>query len=297
MPIKHSFSVLFSNFKLVAKLFIFILIIMLVAGAILIGILDPVFSDFFRKIQEEFPISGDHFIQHPIRSIQELTRRFFDFLSMNSSMIATKFLYFWLLVVGSRFLITLPLMPVTKILHGKMTSGFDMGLANATIATLPQNLLFSFLTALVIGTVDLFLLIGLGYISASLFKLMRILALPISMLLIFTVMVIRMSLLCQWLPHICSQQSRNIFIAFKNSLKPTFEKFGKNFLCMFVLTVVAFAVIATTLIPTMGFFPILMVPTFMVLYVSLSLTLNFSYYQQKYFIDNGMTVINPVRKY
>ncbi len=297
MPIKHSFSVLLSNFKLVAKLFIFILIIILITGAILIGILDPVLSDFFREIQEEFPIDSDQFVQHPIRSIQMLLRRFTDFLSSNSSMITTKLIYFWLLVVGSRFLISLPLLPVSKILHGKMTSGFDMGLANATIATLPQNLLFSFVTALIVSSVDILLLTALGYLSAWLIKIMRVMALPLCMLIIFLVMVARMSLLCQWLPHICSQQSRNIFIAFKNSLKPTFANFGKNFLCIFVLTVCAFTLATVTAIPTAGLFPILMVPTFMVLYIALSLTLNFSYYQQKYFIDNGMTVVNPARKY
>lgn len=297
MPIKHSFSILLSNFQLVAKLFIFIMIIMLIACALLIGILDPIFSDFFKKMQEEFPISGDHFVQHPIQSIQEFLRRFSDFLANNSALIASKIFYSWLLVVGCRFFITLPLMPVTKILHGKMTSGFDMGLTNAAISTLPQNLLFSFITSLVVSSVDIGILIALWYLAGAVFKLLHIIALPLCMLIIALVAVARMSLLCQWIPHICAQESRNIFIAFKNAIKPTFKNFNKNFLCLFVLTICTFAIIVVTVIPTVGLFPLLLIPTFMVVYSALCLTLNFSYYQQKYFIDNGMTIVNPVRKY
>lgn len=297
MPIKHSFSILLCNFKLVAKLFVFLMIIVLLASAILIGILDPVLKDFFDDVRDELHLDADEFVQHPILSMQKFFKHFSDFLAANSSMVWTKIIYIWLLIMGSRFLISLPLLPVTKILHSKMTTGFDMGLANATVSTFGQNLLFCLVTSIILSTFDILLFVGIAYLVSALFKLIGIIALPICVLILALIYTARMAVVCQWLPHIAAQQSKNIFVAFKNSLKPTFKNFRKNFICLFVVTVCTVTIALVTLIPTIGLFPMLLMPTFMVIYAAMCLALNYSYYEQKYFIDNGITVYNPTKKY
>lgn len=297
MPIKHSFSILLCNFKLVAKLFIFILIILLITSAILIGIINPVLDGFLQEIQDEFPIDGDYFIRHPIKSIQIFAKYFSSFLEANSSLVATRLLYMWLLIMGSRFLMSLPQLPVTKILHSKMTTGFDMGLLNATVSTVTQNLLFSLVTAVFLSLVDIAIVIALCYITIGLIQLMGIIALPLILLIGLTMYSLRMTVFCQWLPEICSSSSKNIFKALAASFKPAFKNFRKNFICLFFLAVTGVTLLFTTIIPTMGLFPMLLVPTFMALYSAMCLTLNFSYHQRKYFIDNGVTIYNPVRKY
>ena len=297
MPIKHSFSILLCNFKLVAKIFFFILIILLVAGALLIGILKPVLDGFFTTIQEQYPLDANEFIQHPILTMQGIIRHFLDFLTSNSSMILLRILYVWLLIMGSRFLLSLPLLPTAKILHSKMTTGFDMGLVNATVLTIGQNLLFSLLTSIVFSVLDILIFVALWYILVGLFGLISVLALPVVLLLALLIYSLRVSILCQWIPEICACPSKNIFIAFKNALAPGIKNLRKNFICTFVLIIASVTTILTTLIPTMGLIPLLLIPTIMVMYGAMCLALNFSFHQQKYFTDNGVTVYNPVKKF
>lgn len=297
MPIYHSFSILLCNFKLVAKLLLFIFILFLIAASILIGILNPVLDNFFEELQDEIPIDGDYFFKHPILSLQLIFDYFADFLANNPALVITRLLYIWLLITGFKFFVSLPLLPVTKILHSKMTTGFDMGFLNATISTVKENLLFCLLVAIVTGIIDLLIFAAITYVFIGLTKLIGILSLPIAFLVALTVYTLRITLLSQWLPEICISGSKNIFRALQHSFKPVFRNFRKNFICVFVILVTVASVVLTTFLPTFGLVPILMIPTYMVLYCSLCLALSCSFYHQKYFIDNGVTIYNPVKKY
>ena len=297
MPIYHSFSILFCNFKLVAKLLLFIFVIFLVAASILIGILNPVLDNFFEELQQEIPIDGDYFFKHPILSLQIILDYFTDFLENNPALVATRLVYIWLLVTGFKFFVSLPLLPVTKILHSKMTTGFDMGFLNATISTVKENLLFCLVSAIVLGIADLLIFAAMTYVFIGLAKLIGILSLPVSFLITLVIYSLRITLLCQWLPEMCASSSKNIFKALKHSFKPVFRNFRKNFICVFVILVTVSSVVLSTVLPTFGLVPILMIPTYIVLYCSLCLTLSCSFYHQKYFIDNGVTIYNPVKKY
>lgn len=297
MPIKHSFSILFCNFKLVAKLAVFFLIIMIIAGAIMIGIVRPVLNEFFDALRNDVAISAGDFYEHPIKSLQTFADYFSQFLSNNSSELDVKLVYLWILVVVSRFLMILPLMPVTKILYDKMTSGFDMGLLNATVSTIGQNLLYSAVMSLFVGTFDLALMAGMCFLFVWAVRTAGVIMLPLVLLILLLVYTVRLCLFSHWLPEIFASDSKNIFKAFAVSLKPAFEKFVKNFLCLFFLLIATYTLFATSLIPTVGLVPIFCIPLFVTLYAAMSLTLNFSYHQRKYFIDNGVTVYNPVKKY
>ena len=297
MPIKHSFSILFCNFKLVAKIFVFFLIIVIIAGAIMIGIVRPVLNEFFDALRSEVNITATDFYEHPILSLKSFADYFSHFVSNNSAEIDVKLVYIWVLVVVSRFLLTLPLMPVTKILYDKMTSGFDMGLLNATVSTIAQNLLYSLVSALFVGTFDLALTVGTCLFFVWAIKVAGPVILPVILLLVLLVYTLRLCLFSHWLPELCASDSKNIFKAFAKSLKPAFSKFVKNFLCLFFLLISTYTLASVSLIPTVGLVTILCLPIFVTTYAAMSLTLNFSYHQRKYFIDNGVTIYNPVKKY
>lgn len=297
MPIKHSFSVLFCNFKLVGKIFFFILVVTIIAAAVLTSITSPVIKGYFKKLQDEMPISPDELIKHPIKSLERFLHFFTEFVEENADMVSTRVVFMVLVLVLSRFLLMLPIMPVTKIIHEKMTSGFDVGLTNAFITTLWQNLLFSLLFSLVIGFVDLLILVGLVYLTSWLMALLGVIALPVCLLIALSVYALRITLVCQWLPEYCLEHKKNVYLSLGTGLKSCFAHFGKNYICMFVLTIIGFTSIAVTLVPTLGLLPILLVPTLMVMYVALSLSLCYTYHKQKYFTDNGVTVYNPVKKY
>lgn len=297
MPIKNSFSQLFCNFKLVGKIFLFILIIMLVATAVLMSILSPVLEGYFHKMQEEAPISPEEFIKHPIKSLERFFAFFTEFLQANSDMVSKRVVYIVIVVIAARFLLLLPLFPVNKILHEKMTSGFDVGLFNAFVNTLAQNLLFNLVFSLITGFVDLAIFTGIIYLTSALLKIIGVISLPISLLIALALYSLRVTVFCQWLPEYFMNKPKNVFLALGAGLKTGFKQFRKNYICIFVTFIIYFAIGASTLFTTFGLVPILLIPTIMVTHTSLCLILNYTYHKHKYFTDNGVTVYNPVKKY
>lgn len=296
MPIKNSFSVLLCNFKLVGKILFFILIIMLIASAVLMSIASPVLKAYFQKMQEEAPVSADEFLKHPIKSMERFLDFFIEFTKENPALVNTRVLFLILTLVISRFLLFLPMLPVTKILHQKMTTGFDAGLTNAFVNTLWQNLLFGLVFSIVIGLADIGILIGLVYLTSWLMSVIKILALPIGLLLALVIFSFRMTLFCQWLPEYFRNEPKNVFLSLGDGFKTCFKGFGKNYICIFVMTTVGFTLMSVSFLPTFGLMPALLVPTFMVFHSALCLCLNYSYHKHKYFTDNGVTVYNPIKK-
>lgn len=296
MPIKHSLSILVCNFKLVAKIFVFFLVILLVVGALLMGIMKPIFDGFFSELQENMPINAEEFFKHPIVS----TRQYFDMFGTyltNMDNFGLQLFYLWLIAIVTGFLLRLPLLPVTKILYGKTISGFDMGLLNAVVSTIGQNLIYSSLTALILGTVDVGIIVGASFLMVAAFRGIGFIALPIIALLVFALYTVRMCVFCHWLPEICASDSKNVFKAFVRALKPAFKKFIKSFVCLFFLLVVGWSFAALTALPTFGAATLLIIPTVFTLYSAMCLCLNYSYKQQKYFTDNGVTIYNPIKKF
>ncbi len=273
------------------------LIVTLIAAAVLMGILSPVLQGYFDKIQEETPITPDDVVRHPIKSLEKLLIFFTDFLKQNSDMVSLRMLYLGIFVVISRFLIYLPMFPVTKILHEKMTSGFDVGLINAFLSTLKQNLLLNLVLSVAIGIVDILLFVASIYMTLGLFRLIGIISLPISLLIILSVYSLRMTAVCQILPEYFMNKPKPMFKAVPLGFKTAFKQFTKNFICIFVMLIIYFSIIVTTFVPTLGLVPILLVPTIMVIQSALYLILNYTYKRHKYFTDNGVTVYNPVKKY
>lgn len=296
MPIKNSFSVLLCNFKLVGKILFFILIVMLIASAVLMSIASPVLKAYFQKLQDEAPINADEFLKHPIKSLERFFNFFIEFTQENSAMVNKRIWFLILTLVISRFLLFLPLFPVTKILHEKMTSGFDAGLVNSFITTLWQNLLFNLIFSITLGLADIGIFIALIYFTSYLMSAIKVLALPIGLLVALAIYSLRITLFCQWLPEYFSNKPKNVFLALGDGFKTCFKSFGKNYICVFVMTVVGFSLMATSFITTFGLVPALLVPTFMVFHSAMCLCLNYGYHKHKYFTDNGVTVYNPIKK-
>ncbi|HKL73918.1 MAG TPA: hypothetical protein VJ903_03400 [Clostridia bacterium] len=297
MPIRNSLNVLLCNFKLVYKLLLFILIITLIAVAICFSIINPIFEGYYEVVREQFDYVIEDMVKHPIMMFQSFFNIFLDYLDINSSFVSIKMLNLSLLFIGLRFFIMLPVLPVANVLHSKMTTNFDQGLFNSFVSSLPQCLLFSLLSAVVLGLIDLAILVGIALLAVPLIKFLGLIALPICLAIAIGAFSLRMSLVCQWLPEISRNNGKKIFSALKASIQPTIKQFTKNFICISVTNTVSVALLMSTFIPTVGLFPIFLIPTFVVLYQSLYLALNFSYNHQKYFIDNGVTVYDPTKKF
>ncbi len=294
MPIKHTFSILFSNLALVVKIAIVILIILLLALACFYSVIRPLYLDVREIIEsQKFTVDAQELVNHPfltLSALQESYIGFFKQIHWQSS-----FLWFVLIFVGFKFFFTLPLLPATKVMYVKMSTGFDVGILNAFISTGFQNLLLAAASSIVLSVVDIALSLSAMLLCYALLPLIGVFAFPLCILLYFLLLTARMAIVCQWLPEICASESKNIFKNLGNSLLFSFKKFRKNFLCLLFINIVIFAIVCSTMITSFGVIPIMMIPIYYVQYCIMTLTLNFSYHKSKYYIDNGSTVYTPTR--
>ncbi len=297
MPINHSFSITMCNFKLVAKLALFICIIIILAIALLFSIVGPVLRGFVEELQDDFPLVPENVVEHPLKSIKVLVYFFGNYISSHTYFVTMRIVYLFLLTIGIRFFAQISLLPLAKILYSKMTSGFDMGFLNAFISTIGENLLFSLISAIIYTVIDGLICIAMVYLAVWAMQTFGILGVTVSIFIAIELITLRATLFCQWLPEMVKSKKRNIFTALFASAKPMFGHFRKNFICLSVINIMLFGLIMSTALPTLGLIPILALPTYMVLYTALAQALNFSYFQQKYFIDNGATVYVPTKKF
>ncbi len=294
MPIKHTYSILCSNLTLVVKIAIMIMIILLLAVACFYGIIHPIYLDIREIIESQnFEIDAQDLINHPILTLSALRDSYIGFFEQIQW--KTSFVWAILIYIGFRFFFTLPLLPATKVLYVKMSTGFDVGILNAFISTGFQNLLLAVVSAIVLSIVDIAVAAAIFSLCYVLLPLIGFFAFPLCIILLLFAITARMAIICQWLPEICASESKNIFKNLGNSLLFSFKKFRKNFLCLLFINVVIFAIISATMITSLGVIPILMIPIYYVQYCIMTLTLNFSYHKSKYYIDNGSTVYTPTR--
>lgn len=293
MPLNHSFSIALCNIKLVLKLAVFLLLFGLIAFAVLTAIFQPIFGSFINIIKNA-EIDAQQFVNHPFVTVKT---QFIDpFIAQAKTQnLGATVVYALLAYFVVNFFIMLTILPVTKVLYNKMTSGYDIGLFNAFVSTGFQNLLLTFILSLFSMVVAIGLTVGFGALFILCLRSKIYLLLPFLILLYIACLSMKTCLYAQWYPEICATQQKNIFIGIKNALRGTFKKFRKNFLCLFTVNVLWFAVVAATLLPTFGAIPLITVPFFLVLEATLGLTLNFSFHQKKYFVNNGETIYNPTK--
>ena len=294
MPIKHTYSILCSNLTIVVKIANMIMIILLLAVACFYGIIRPIYLDIRRVIEtQNFEIDAQELVNHPILTLSALRQSYVGFFEQIQWQ--TSFIWAVLIYIGFRFFLTLPLLPATKVLYVKMSTGFDVGILNAFISTGFQNLLLAAVSAIVLSIVDIAVIVAIFALCYVLLPLIGFFAFPLCIILLLFAITARMAIICQWLPEICASESKNIFKNLGNSLLFSFKKFRKNFLCLLFINVVIGAIVSATMITSLGVIPILMIPIYYVQYCIMTLTLNFSYHKAKYYIDNGSTVYTPTR--
>ena len=293
MPINHSFSILMCNTKLVLKLTILILIIGLLLFSLIAGAIMPIVKDFASIIRDS-NIDADQFINHPIQTVRtEIIDECINYLKTTKW--ETTLIYIILLLYALSFLFTLSKLPVTKVLYNKMISGYDIGLLHEFISTSFQNLLLSFILSIISFSISIGLLIGAWSLISLCLDADLLVLIPFVIILCLSVLSVRSCIFSQWIPEICASDSKNIFVSLKTAFNGSAKRFAKNYLCYFTINFILFAVIISTVVLSFGSIPLMCIPIYIVLSCALSLTLNFSYHQQKYFTDNGSTIYTPTK--
>ena len=218
MPLNHTFSLTMCNTKLIIKLALLIIVLALIALAVLSSVIMPIISDI-ADIINSIDVTPDDLINHPIITVRtEFLDRIMDYLKASD----------WREVIGIivavyfciRFFITVPQLPLAKVIYNKMSTGYDIGLFNAFVSTGFQNLLLSLILAIVTSAINIGLIIGF-------FSLMKLcfqggaafIAVPFIIIAFIAAYSAKSAILSQWMPEICASQTKNIFIGLKVAVK------------------------------------------------------------------------------
>ena len=293
MPFKHSLSLFSCNLSLAYKMLLFFFIILIIAAALFVSIVQPVVQGVNETLQVQgTEITKDLFMENPIKFINDIWETTSDFLKTNSSFIFWQIFYLFLVLMMTRFFISLIFVPVSRIFYKKMTTGYSLNLFPTFISNFPTTIGFAFFSSTIYGIID----IGLFLFSVECFiwiyKLIRITSLLVALLIFVILYAIRMCLFSQWLPLISSGE-KNIFKALCKSFSLSKKGFKTLFPIIFTLIIFYCSLILTTIIPTFALIPVLVFPMFIILVICSYLTIYFNLTRKKYYTDNGNTIYDP----
>lgn len=198
MEFKHSLSIFSSNLVLSYKLLLLIFVVFIIAAVLFVSIFNPLFDGLQDALEiEGLSLSFTEVIQDPINNISAIWRTATDYISDNTSLIVSRFVFLSLLIMFARFFGSLALIPATKMLHNKMTSGYSDGLFASFVASLPQTLLFALVSSIIFTIIDLGLFFLAMLLFFGLYKIFKVSALFITLALLLAAFSIRTSLFSQ----------------------------------------------------------------------------------------------------
>lgn len=293
MEFKHSLSIFSSNLVLSYKLLLLIFVVFIIAAVLFVSIFNPLFDGLQDALEiEGLSLSFTEVIQDPINNISAIWRTATDYISDNTSLIVSRFVFLSLLIMFARFFGSLALIPATKMLHNKMTSGYSDGLFASFVASLPQTLLFALVSSIIFTIIDLGLFFLAMLLFFSLYKIFKVSALFITLALLLAAFSIRTSLFSQWMP-VMVDSDKNIFKALPDAIKLGAKTFGTHYPMALTINIVFTAIIMTCTIPTFGVLPIVALPMYISMHCICALTTYFNHHDRKYYTDNGLTVYTP----
>ena len=243
MEVKQSASILVSNFGLVFKLFIYILVITLIVAAIAVGIISPILKMFLSeenvgKLIQDISADTNNFLKgnaglydtfYALRDdLQDFARYIFSLDWFVAGIIAVG-IFVYLLYL---FLFTLSSVPIADVINNSMASNLKYGFLSNFALNFRRSVKYSILKVLIFFPIDIIIfgvLFGLTYGFWKLFRSIAVLQfLSLAIVLAFGVIFasLRQTLFSGWIPRLIFHPEEGVFTAFKKSL-PVVKKNAK----------------------------------------------------------------------
>lgn len=243
MEVKQSASILVSNFGLVFKLFIYILVITLIVAAIAVGIISPILKMFLSeenvgKLIQDISADTNSFLKgnaglydtfYALKDdLQDFARYIFSLDWFVAGIIAVG-IFVYLLYL---FLFTLSSVPIADVINNSMASNLKYGFLSNFALNFRRSVKYSILKVLIFFPIDIIIfgvLFGLTYGFWKLFRSIAVLQfLSLAIVLAFGVIFasLRQTLFSGWIPRLIFHPEEGVFTAFKKSL-PVVKKNAK----------------------------------------------------------------------
>lgn len=293
MNTRHALSLTISNIGLIAKVFLYSTVLILIGVAVIVSVTDPILEaldadiDLADEIREDF----DNFYAGNREAGEALGAGLKTFFSQNSAEIARAVAMYVVIFVLLRLGVSFALVPAAYVLYNKMSSNFNSGFVNAMIAMAGKGALFALTYTVITVPIDIAVFIVCYFLAAWLFNALNIIGFLIAVLVAIAVYALRISVFGRWIPlTICENMK------FADSCKAFFGDFRfsavkevyPSFLAMLVTV---FGIVAATAVYTVGVVPIVIMPAAFVGYNCINLVAYFNETKRKYYIDER--IVSP----
>ncbi len=290
MNAKNSFSITARNVRLSFKLILFVTVLSIIVLAVLISVFTPLFNEM-KDFLENDGLSLQNVSWSQI--IETLLTNFSDFFEQNRSDLLTAIGYTYLVIFIARMLISATLMPTAYIIGNQMKTNFTENFVPAFIVTLKKSLLYSLLSSLIVLILDVPFSILVLYLITLLFPVMSVFAVTSGLVLMIVYLSIRMTITCQWLPHMIIGKL-SLLPALKKTLSDLPKTFTKSVIGVGGIVAITLVLILTTAVPTLFIGPIIVIPLMIIMLTSFSMVVYCDVYKQNYFYDARNIVINEI---
>lgn len=293
---RYSLTMLGRNFDLVLKVLIYGFVLLLICSALLIAIVNPILNALNSNLDLSGRIS-DILSDLMNREHDDIIGRFVQdlgaVLSEISSQIFVAILLIILVVFIAKFFFSLIDVPLSEVIYGRMSQNFSVMFSNVLVSSLGKALLYSLINTAVTVAADTLIAVICYYFLRLMYLAIGPYAISIAALVFFGLLAARMALLGQWVPQIVCEK-KSVARAFRDSFKTSYKYFWKVMPVMFVVNILMFSMIMTTLILTFGLLPAMAIPFFLIQTATLNLVAYFTYNKKKFYVDE-VTVVNQIQ--
>ena len=287
MNLRHSLSLTVSSVTLILKVLLYTTVLFLIAFALFMAITEPIIESFgsefdmIAELQEDFSAMLQRGDNGPLQ----------NFISSNSDELVRTVILYILLFLLIRFGVAFSLIPTAFVLYNKMSTGFNQGFINATVATGGKAALYALTYTAITVPMDLIILIIGYYFVGFLVGTIGTVGLAIGTLCTMALAAFRLSLTAGWAPEMIAEN-----LKFSVSVKRFFANFNWNYVkeiypSILMMFITVRGIVATTAVPTIGIIPIFVLPCCFVWYTAISAVGYFNCKKRKYYIDER--VIDP----
>ena len=286
MIFRHAISLTINNTNLIAKVFIFMAIMMLICVAIFMAISNPILEaldaefDFFEHLKS----SVSDYINGVPNAFELVSDQISFFMNENVAKISYTIVIYVLLFFLFKYSTVFAMAPATFVIYNQMASNYKSGYANAMVAMLGKTALISLIHALITTPIDLIILVGCIMLATWLAEGISIFGIIIGLTLMLTLFALRISATSGWLPTMVCE-NKKVGASIRKSFKNIKEQINKTYSAYLFIVFITFAICTSTAIVTCGVIPMFFYPVAIITTASTSLIYYFTSHKQKFYID------------
>lgn len=306
MAFKHSLSIMSARFSTVYKLFLFLLVLALIASAVSVGVLLPTLSGFIDQVRElqiadaigdyaktifgDIPEAQEAAYAH----LEEVYAGFKSIIEGNSLMINVAIILAILLYFVFVIFMMWGMYSVSDIIHNYMSSNSKFGFAS--------NLVVNFVKAM--RYASLYTLVSLVYYALgafivwllfiSVFKASAFVGCMVSLLVFFFLTALRSALFAGWAPAIVAD-GMSTTAALAESFKMAKQRFSALMGWYFAYYILVFSLAILFAVVTLGIGAVLVVIVSLFHTRIFDMVVYYRYKGKRYYVD-VFNVIDPTVK-